>query len=289
MNINSFKNKTPMQIAGMFYNKFRKITRKAAPKINWRVLFTAWGYYLNQLGISLMVSGRKLVRHINRHITDNSSDSFVIGLKELHKKIHTILQRQKNEYEHYAYFGGYPYQSLGILGIYGERASEERFDYYGLKDVVKKNDTVLDIGCNCGFMSILTTYRTGAHCYGIDINPYMTDIGMECAKFLKIADKVVLEGKRFQDIDMSRRFNVIYSFATHWTDDGNYRVGIEEHLLKIHALLDTDGTLVFETHCSDVGEKSFYETMNDMKKYFSWDGFKTTDNNMRELYVMKKI
>jgi len=209
----------------------------------------------------------------------------------LHKKIKSILKRQKKDYDKYAYFYGHPYQSLGILSIFGERPSEERFDSYGLADVVSKDDYVLDIGCNCGFMSVLTSYRTGARTYGIDINPYMIEIGQECASFLKIDNKVKLDAKRMQDFELSddgEKFTVVYSFATHWTDDENYRVTIQEHLGKIHSLMAKGGTLVFETHCSDVGNPEFYKSMEEMRELFEWDGFMETDKGERELYYMKK-
>lgn len=289
MKAKALKNKSPKQILGIVTNKIYSLITKAFPSLNIRRILTATGYALNQLGITSMVIGRKIVRHINKHITDNTSDSFVVGLSALHQRISEILKAQKEEYGHYAYFSGYPYQSLGILGIYGERASEERFDHYSLQDYINKDDYVLDIGCNCGFMSILTTYRTGARCHGVDINPYMTDIGMECAKFLKISDKIKLEGLKFQDITGNEIYTAVYSFATHWTDDGNYRVALKEHLEKIHMLLKPAGTLVFETHCADVGDETFYRTMNEAKTLFSWNGLKRTDNNMRELYIMKKI
>ena len=269
--------------------KGRAVARKIMPASRVRFLMTFAGYHLNGLGIHMMAWGRIMVRYMNRHITDSQSDRFVVGLPELHSRINHILRRQRRDYPHYAYFSGYPYQSLGILGIYGERASEERFDSYGLADLVTRDDTVLDIGCNCGFMSILTAYRTGAKCHGIDINAYMTEIGTECAKFLHIADRVMLEGKKFQDIDNAASYSVVYSFATHWTDDGNYRVGLKDHLMKIHGLLKPGGLLVFETHCSDVGDDAFYATMDDIRSAYSWSGMQKTDNGLRELYLMRKI
>jgi SAM-dependent methyltransferase len=266
----------------------RGARQKILPVSRVRFLMTFAGYHLNALGIRMMAWGRNLVRYMNRHITDEQSDRFVAGLPVLHARINNILRRQRKDYPHYSYFSGYPYQSLGILGIYGERASEERFDSYNLAQLVTRDDYVLDIGCNCGFMSVLTSYRTGAKCHGIDINSYMTDIGTECAKFLNIADKVLLEGKKFQDIEGREIYTVIYSFATHWTDDGNYRVALKDHLMKIHGLLKQGGLLVFESHCADVGEKTFYATMEEMREAFTWNGMQKTDNGLRELYLMRK-
>ncbi len=124
----------------------------------------------------------------------------------------------------------------------------------------------------------------------IDINPYMIEIGNKCAEFLNLDSKVLLEAVKVQGITpetIKEKYTVVFSFATHWTDDENYRVSIEDHLLKIYGLMATGGRLIFETHCSDVGNEDFYKAMEKMRTYFEWDGFRTTDKGERELYVMK--
>ena len=276
----------------IFAKQIDKFIFKCRTETKYRSFITQIAASINSLGVSCLVLSRKHVRFINKHLVNEESDNFVISLSGLHKRIHAILKRQKQEYSDYAYFYGHPYQALGILNVFGERPSEERFDLYGLADLVNKEDYVLDIGCNCGFMAILTSYRTGARAYGLDINPYMIEIGQECASFLNIDQKVTLEAKKIQDfalIEKDEKFSVVYSFATHWTDDENYRVSIEEHLLKIHSLMTVGGTLVFETHCSDVGNSDFYASMEKMREFFEWDEVRQTDKGERELYVMKRL
>lgn len=251
-----------------------------------RPYLIALGYRLNRLGISFMGAGRQVVRFVNRGMFDSQTDRFVYSLPKLHAEIDRVLDRQRIEYPHHAYFSGYPYQSLGILSIYGERPTEERFDGYKLAELIKPTDRILDIGCNCGFMTLYTAFRTGCSAVGIDINPYMIEIGRLCTDFLNLP-KVKLIAERFQDYQPDEKFTVVFSFATHWTDDANYRVPLQTHLVAIHKLLEDGGLLVFETHCADVGNAAFREALETMRDHFDWDGFTLSDNGTRELYLMR--
>ena len=242
---------------------------------------------LNRLGVRLLIGAREIVSLINEHVTDAKSDSRIRNLGTLHEQIRRILERQKKEYPHYSYFYGHPYQSFATLGIFGERPTEERFDVYRLRELLGPEDSVLDIGCNCGFMAIYASYRTGCRATGIDINPFMIEIGQRSAEYLEIADRVKLVAGRFQEYQPAERFSVVFSFATHWTDDGNYRVELTEHLKRIHALLKPGGLLVFESHCADVGQAAFYEALESMRGWFDWSERILSDNAQREVYLMR--
>lgn len=249
-----------------------------------------FGNSMTAIAVRFLALGRRYVKEINKHCTDSRSDTFVDSKKALHAKIDAILQRQRKEYTSYAYFYGLPYQSLGILDVFGERPTEERFDHYGLRDIITKDDVVLDIGCNCGFMGIITAYRTGCRVEGIDINPYMIEIGQACAYYLHLSDLVSLRAMPFQTYTGDGRFSVVFSFATHWTDDENYRVDLVDHLAKIHSLMTPGGTLVFESHAADVGVPEFYAALERARHLFSWDGIhRQVDNGTRELYIMKSL
>lgn len=241
----------------------------------------------NRVGVMLMVHARNIVAWINQQFTDARSDSRIRKLPVLHAEIQRILRRQKTEYAHYAYFFGYPYQAFATLGIFGERPTEERFDIYGLRDLLGPDDTVLDIGCNCGFLALYASYRTGCRATGIDINPFMIEIGQRCAEYLEIEDRVSLVAAKFQEYSTADRFSAVFSFATHWTDDGNYRVALIEHLRRIHGFLKPGGILVFETHTVDVGNKEFYATLDSARSMYEWSGKGVTDNGYREVYVMR--
>lgn len=244
---------------------------------------------LHRTGILMIVSARKLVRLTEMHTIDKTSDRFIIELPTLHKKIRHELNLQRREYNNYSYFHGYPYQALGILQVFGERGTEERFDAYELSTLISKNDHVLDIGCNCGFMAIYSAFRTGCSADGIDINPYMIRVGQHCSDYLQMSDRVKLIAQSFIDYRPERLYSVVLSFATHWTDDMNYRVRLQDHLLRIHAMMEAGGLLIFESHSADVGNPEFYSSLEEMRSHFSWDGCRSVARGTRELYLMRQI
>lgn len=254
-----------------------------------RHVMVAVASWLHRLGIFLLVSARQLVRLTERHTIDTTSDRFVMELPELHRKIRRELAMQSREYDSYSYFHGYPYQALAILDVFGERGTEERFDAYGLADLVRREDCLLDIGCNCGFMALYTAFRTGCSADGIDINPYMIRIGQHCTDFLCLQDRVKLVAQPFQDYKPSQAYTVVLSFATHWTDDRNYRVRLQDHLLRIHSMMADGGLLVFESHSADVGNAEFYAALEEMRTHFSWEGRRLMAKGTRELYLMRRL
>lgn len=209
----------------------------------------------------------------------------------LQRDIDGVLRRYRADKSSFKYFHDLPYQGLAIAGVLGDRMSDYRFDDYELRRWIKPGDAILDIGCNCGFIAVLSAYRIGAKAHGIDINPYMIEIGELVAKHLRVADLVTLTAGNLIDYKPSALFNVVLSFATHWTDDKNYRVGIVDHMERMASLLRTDGTLVFESHCNDVGKAEFYEGLASVKgRLFDFDGiYKMTDAGTRELYVMRRL
>lgn len=245
--------------------------------------------WLHRLGIFLLVSARRLVRLTERHTIDTTSDRFVMDLPELHRKIRRELAMQRREYDSYSYFHGYPYQALAILDVFGERGTEERFDAYGLAELVRPEDRLLDIGCNCGFMALYTAFRTGCSADGIDINPYMIRIGQHCTEFLQLQHRVKLVAQPFQDYKPAQTYTVVLSFATHWTDDRNYRVRLQDHLLRIHGMMANGGLLVFESHSADVGNADFYAALEEMRTHFSWEGRRLMAKGTRELYLMRRL
>lgn len=255
-----------------------------------RRAFWAWlGAVLNRTAFRLAGLSRSCVRFMNRHVTHEESDWFTHGLPGLHRKIDVVLKRQRQEYGDYYYFYGQPYQALSILGVYGERSTEERFEAYGLRELIKPTDRVLDIGCNCGFVALYTSFRTGCRADGVDINPYMIEIGNLCAEYLRVDDRVKLTAARIQDYQARAQYSVLFSFATHWTDDENYRVPLREHFERCAAYLETGGLLVFETHAADVGNEVFYEAIKTFTDLFTIESMRDTDKGERHLYLFRRV
>lgn len=247
------------------------------------------GSKINTLGIVLIEISNKIRNRIIKHTLDDISKNNNRSLLELHRDISRELKKQKNEYPDYMYFSGFPYQSLGILNIFGARDTEKRFEDYELSKHLTSRDNILDIGCNCGFVAIYASYRTGCIAEGLDINNYMINIGNHCVRYLNLENKVTLKHSNFQIYKTDNKYSAVFSFATHWTDDKNYRVNIIEHLNKIHKLLKKDGLLFFESHSADVENISFHNSLNEAKHLFHWNDVKLLDNNTREFYIMRKL
>lgn len=273
----------------MFEKLRQKNRRLIISNRRYRALCAGLGSLLNRFAFRMVRLSRACVRFMNHHVTHEESDWFSYGLPGLHRKIDGVLKRQRQEYGDYYYFYGQPYQALSILGVYGERSTEERFDAYGLRELIKPTDRVLDIGCNCGFVALYTSFRTGCRADGVDINPYMIEIGNLCAEYLRVDDRVKLTAARIQDYEARAQYSVLFSFATHWTDDENYRVPLREHFERCAAYLETGGLLVFETHAADVGNEVFYEAIKTFSDLFTIESKRDTDKGTRHLYLFRRI
>lgn len=242
-------------------------------------------HLLNERALTLQRLSRKLVLS---SFPELAGETYHRDLVELHRSIDRELRRQRTDYPHMLYEQGYPYQALHTLGIFGVRPAEERFVDYGLADLIAKEDHVLDIGCNCGFMLLYTAYRTGCSGEGVDINPHMIAIGKQVANFLGLAQRVKLSAARFQEFAPERQYTMIFSFAAHWTDDEQLRPDFDEHLRRLHGLLTEGGRVILESHTADVDNPAFYERMKRQRGLFSWTGSRRLANNRRELFVMRK-
>lgn len=273
----------------MFEKIRQRNERLIIENIRYRAFCAGLGSLLNRFAFRAVGLSRACVRFMNHHVTHEESDWFAYKLPYLHKKIDAVLRRQAQEYGNYYYFYGQPYQALSILGVYGERSTEERFEAYGLRDLIKPTDRVLDIGCNCGFVALYTSFRTGCQADGIDINPYMIEIGNLCAEYLRVDDRVRLTAVRIQDFEAREQYSVLFSFATHWTDDENYRVPLREHFERCAAYLGVGGLLIFETHAADVGNEVFYESIKTFSDLFTIESRRDTDKGTRHLYLFRRI
>lgn len=246
--------------------------------------------WLNGTAIRMQSASRELVVAMYPERSDVAETDFVMRLNTTRRRIEEVLSRYRNDDASFKYFHGSPYQGLGILGIFGDRVCDYRFDDYELGKFIKSGDKVLDIGCNCGFLTILASYRTGCEGHGIDINPYMIEIGQIAAEHLRLSGRVHLRATRIEDYQPTALFDVVMSFATHWTDDKNYRVTIRAHMERMAALLKPNGTLIFETHCNDLNSPEFRTAMSELGDLFAFDGlYKKTDSDTRELYIMKRV
>lgn len=252
-------------------------------------IFVKLAFLLNTLSNYLRKWSRDVLHYLNPGCHDLTTDFYNRNFIELTKEIQSIINSQKKHYEHHSYFYGYPYQGFSMIGVFGERPTEERYESYLIDKFLKPSDKVLDLGCSCGFLAIYSAFKIGCNIEGIDINPYSIQIGEACAKFLKVSDKVKLHSRKIQDFFPASQYNAIYSFATHWTDDRNYRVPLKEHLKRLLDLTTNGGYIFFESHCSDLNNKDFLDEVKQFsKKYVSIEYEALTDCQRRHFYIFKK-
>lgn len=267
---------------------FRFFSRVRTSKQQSRPELVGQAAQLHRQGIQNVAEAREAIATI--YDGYNFSEDAVVQQRVLADRIENALRDYRADDKAYKYFHGHPYQGLAIAGVFGDRVCDYRFDAYELRRFITPSDRVLDIGCNCGFMAILAAYRIGCRADGIDINPHMVAIGRLVAEHLRVSDLVNLHAGRLQDFHATDLYDVVMSFATHWTDDNNYRVSLDEHMSRMGSYLRPGGTLIFETHCNDVGKPEFYDALDGCRDRFTFDGlFKKVDSDTRELYILKRV
>lgn len=188
-------------------------------------------------------------------------------LLPFHKDINLSLMNQSTEYVHYDYGEGYFYQSFAAAHISGFRNTEERIHYLDLNTLVEKK-TVLDIGCNTGFLllSLANSYEYG---FGFDINPYIVEIANKTKLYLKINNTEFVKSS-FESLESQPMYDVVLSFANHSTFDKNTKQDVNSYFQKIASTLNKGGILVFESHPPDFEDQTKLDNViNIIKTFFS--------------------
>ena len=183
-----------------------------------------------------------------------------------HREINQILLKQAKEYSHYDYGEGYFYQSFPSAYISGFRDTTERVKHLGLREITK-NKSVLDIGCNTGFIliSLADTYKSG---FGFDFNPYLIEIANATKSFSKI-NNTNFSASSFEDINIEESYDVVLSLANHSTYDGNTKQDLDSYFKRISDVLNKDGIMVFESHPPAIeNTEQLDKTLGAIRKIF---------------------
>lgn len=191
-----------------------------------------------------------------------------IALKTLHEKLWKHIEEQANNWQSFVYAKekGF-YQGFEEIKIDGWRPSEKRLERYKIGKYLTKTKYALDIGCNCGFFTIVVS-RYVKHIDGVEINPYMVAIANDTKEFLKIQNASFMTSS-FEKYQTDRRYDVIFSLANDETIDGNTKFTFKEYMEKINHLLTHDGIVVFETVSPDTYQpKLFQPKLEFIKKHF---------------------
>lgn len=143
-------------------------------------------------------------------------------------------------------FGGVmPYQSLEMIGLKCGRPTERRIEEYGLRQILKAEDDVLDIGCNSGFFDILVAGLVHS-VTGVEYDESLVKVGELVRDYLKVPNCVFFKGdfKKWYKQAHRKSYNVIFSFAIHhWLD-----LSPQEYCVILDSLLKEEGYICFESH-----------------------------------------
>ena len=136
-----------------------------------------------------------------------------------------------------------------------------------MKNISTKTKSALDIGCNCGFFTIVVS-KYVKNIDGVEINPHMIAIAEDTKEFLKIQNASFLTSS-FEKYQTDKKYDVIFSLANDETIDGNTKFTFEEYMGKINQLLTPDGIIIFETVSPDTYQpKLFQPKLEFIKKHF---------------------
>lgn len=171
-------------------------------------------------------------------------------LEILHKKLRSHVDEQNKNWRSFVYAQdkGF-YQGFEEINIDGWRPSEKRLIKYNITKYLTNEKTVLDIGCNCGFFTIVVS-RYVKYIEGLDINPYLINIADDVKYFLKIMN-ASFHNSTFEDYSVDKKFDIIFSLGNDETIDGNTKFTFFQYIEKIYNLLAQDGILVFESQAID--------------------------------------
>ncbi|MCK5609592.1 class I SAM-dependent methyltransferase [Candidatus Pacearchaeota archaeon] len=136
-------------------------------------------------------------------------------------------------------------QGLKELGIKGRRECDMRYEMYGFDLILKDTFDVLDIGCNCGFLSCLIAKKV-RRVVGIDINKILIEIANLASIALNLGNCLFFVSDFREYKPASKRDLVIASQIHFWL-----KIPFEDYVDKLVTLVKDQGYLLFESHDTD--------------------------------------
>lgn len=186
-------------------------------------------------------------------------------------------------------FGGAKlYQSFEPLGFEGTRPSCYRIEKYGIREILKKSDDILDIGCNTGFFDMIIS--TEVHSIvGVEYDKTLCEIANLICKYTQTDNCTFINSDYIEWSQRERRrFNIVFSFAIHrWLP-----ISSQEYIKLIDAQLEKNGYLVFESHDIKSGDEKYYECYEELVrkgyKIIRRDNINDEYQIVREFFVAQK-
>lgn len=162
--------------------------------------------------------------------------------KQLKKDIEKIRSEGKPDFGQNIF-----YQSFEKIGLEGTRPSLYRIIKYGLEEFLEKDQEVLDIGCNTGFLDMMLAEQVG-NITGIEYDKSLCKIADYVKNYLRLQNCTFIN-QEFDKwyVENDKKYDVIFSFAVHhWLN-----LSAEEYVERVDLLLKAGGYVCFESHIAD--------------------------------------
>lgn len=162
-------------------------------------------------------------------------------LLTLHHRLRELSVESTQSYGCYGF-----YQGFERLLLPGQRPVDERLDSYALTNLLNPDMAALDIGCNCGFLSLCIAPHVAEIC-GIEIDPRMVEVATVTARYLGLDNTRFVVGN-FEDfldenVSAEPRFDLVIATAVHM----HVRLQIDEFGRAISGLLRQHGLVLLES------------------------------------------
>ena len=135
------------------------------------------------------------------------------------------------------------YQAWERIGIEGQRPVTMRYGIYGLDKIITDQSTVLDLGCNVGFMSLKCAEKA-KEVWGIERYSYWVEIAALAAKVLDIENAHFHVGDALA-FEAPYQFDVMLSLSFHHWGPEVFAKYVE---VVYKGMLKEGGHLLFESH-----------------------------------------
>lgn len=207
---------------------------------------------------------------------------------QLFTQVHDLLMEQLASDIPYVYETGYLYQGIDGLVLMGSRDAEQRYHNYQFYNHLTPGMRLLDVGANCGFMGLFAARNLGCHAVCMDHNPYMLEVGRLLGRHFDVEERLTFVTSRIQDMTPAPH-DAVFSFASHWTDDGGIRNTLLDHFALLMRFLTPGGKLFFESHCNDLTDNNYEASVEQVSREFGLRiAFRRLlDNNTRDYIVFE--
>jgi len=232
---------------------------------NINILVTHVGFYRDEICSLLHELGFQQIYLVGKYINPLSAPTPQVIDDDTMQEVRTLKEQlSKNQdsetKQHYTkiidhitsisqnnqpdFGGSYFYQSLERIGLEGVRPTLYRIKKYGLSNLLSKEQRVLDIGCNTGFLDIeLAPYVKEVT--GIEYDSSLVQVGNYVKNQLNLNNvSFINEDFCKWSSENTMQFDLILSFAIHhWLN-----FSAKEYANILYNLINDNGYICIESH-----------------------------------------